>query len=158
MNEEQMEQFPGEEMLRLDHQLCFPLYVCSKEVIKKYRPLLQPLGLTYTGYITMMALWEQDHINVKELGRQLYLDSGTLTPLLKRLEKQGYLTRTKDPDDERSLLVDLTPEGRALQERAVCVPTQLLENMSGDDSIDFLTLKKQLDQLMVLLTEDDTKG
>ena len=106
----------------------------------------------------MMALWEQDHINVKELGRQLYLDSGTLTPLLKRLEKQGYLTRTKDPDDERSLLVDLTPEGRALQERAVCGPTQLLENMSGDDSIDFLTLKKQLDQLMVLLTEDDTKG
>ena len=74
-----------ETALKLDNQLCFALYVCSKEIIKKYKPLLEPLGLTYTGYITMMALWEEDEINVKDLGQKLYLDSGTLTPLLKKI-------------------------------------------------------------------------
>lgn len=150
-----------DELLKLDNQLCFPLYVCSKEIIKKYRPLLEPLGLTYTGYITMMALWEQDHINVKELGHRLYLDSGTLTPLLKRLEKAGYITRTKDPDDERSLLVDLTPEGEALKQHAACVPLGMIQGLSSTDSevkIDPLELKKDLDGLMRLLTEDPSNS
>ena len=145
-----------DELLKLENQLCFPLYVCSKEVIRKYRPLLEPLGLTYTGYITMMALWEQDHSNVKQLGEKLYLDSGTLTPLLKRLEKNGYITRTKDPGDERSLLVDLTPEGRALKSRATCVPMQLIESFpkdGGENDIDVMELKHYLDVLMKMLSE-----
>lgn len=149
----------ADELLKLENQLCFPLYVCSKEVIKKYRPLLEPLGLTYTGYITMMALWEQDHINVKELGRRLYLDSGTLTPLLKRLEKAGYITRNKDPEDERSLLVDLTPKGKALKQNAACVPLNMIQNLSSPDTdLDAVELKKSLDKLMVLLTEDPSES
>ena len=97
-----------DELLKLDNQLCFSLYVCSKEVIKRYKPLLEPYGLTYTGYITMMALWEKDNVNVKELGSRLFLDSGTLTPLLKKLEVQGYVERTRDPRDERNIIIRLT--------------------------------------------------
>ncbi|MBQ5580666.1 MAG: MarR family transcriptional regulator, partial [Clostridia bacterium] len=96
-----------DELLKLDNQLCFSLYVCSKEVIKRYKPLLEPYGLTYTGYITMMALWEKDNVNVKELGSRLFLDSGTLTPLLKKLEVQGYVERTRDPRDERNIIIRL---------------------------------------------------
>ncbi|MBP5460260.1 MAG: MarR family transcriptional regulator, partial [Clostridia bacterium] len=86
LTERAIDALPEDELLKLDNQLCFSLYVCSKEVIKRYKPLLEPYGLTYTGYITMMALWEKDNVNVKELGSRLFLDSGTLTPLLKKLE------------------------------------------------------------------------
>lgn len=149
----------ADELLKLENQLCFPLYVASKEVIKKYRPLLEPLGLTYTGYITMMALWERDHVNVKELGHRLYLDSGTLTPLLKRLEKAGYITRNKDPEDERSLLVDLTPKGRDLKKNAACVPLGMIQGISGSDlDIDIMEFKKDLDKLILLLTRDPSES
>ncbi|MBP5272403.1 MAG: MarR family transcriptional regulator, partial [Clostridia bacterium] len=94
LTERAIDALPEDELLKLDNQLCFSLYVCSKEVIKRYKPLLEPYGLTYTGYITMMALWEKDNVNVKELGSRLFLDSGTLTPLLKKLEAQGYVERT----------------------------------------------------------------
>ncbi|MDR1748818.1 MAG: MarR family transcriptional regulator, partial [Spirochaetaceae bacterium] len=117
---------PGE-LLKLDNQLCFALYVCSKEIIRKYRPLLKPLGLTYTGYITMLALWERADITVKELGTELYLDSGTLTPVLKKLEAAGYVERMRGTDNERNVYIRLTGEGQRLKERTAEVPLRLLE-------------------------------
>jgi len=113
--------------LKLDHQLCFPLYACAKEVVRRYKPFLDQLDLTYTQYIAMMVLWEKDKVSVKDLGHHLFLDSGTLTPLLKALEKKSYVTRERSKEDERSLLVSLTKEGRKLKERAVQVPTQMGE-------------------------------
>lgn len=113
------------ELLKLDNQLCFSLYVCSKEIIKKYKPLLDPLGLTYTSYITLLALWEQDDINVKDLGKKLYLDSGTLTPILKKLESQNFINRTRSTEDERSVNISLTNEGILLKEKAKNVYNEL---------------------------------
>ena len=108
--------------LSLDNQLCFPLYAASKELTRRYKPFLDPLGLTYTQYVVMMALWEHDSVSVKDLGRRLYLDSATLTPLLKRLESHGYVTRTRSSEDERSVIIELTNDGRSLRERALVVP------------------------------------
>ena len=111
--------------LKLENQLCFPLYAVSREIVKKYKPFLDKLDLTYTQYITMMVLWEYGQMNVKELGEHLYLDSGTLTPVLKKLEQKGWVERARDRMDERVLLVTLTPEGRKLQEQAADVPAQI---------------------------------
>ncbi|MCR4798746.1 MAG: MarR family transcriptional regulator [Lachnospiraceae bacterium] len=111
--------------LKLENQICFPLYACSKEVVRKYKPFLDELDLTYTQYITMMVLWDKKQMNVKEIGKCLYLDSGTLTPLLKKLESKGYITRHRSKEDERNLLIKITPEGEALKERAVAVPAQM---------------------------------
>ena len=113
--------------LRLDQQLCFPLYACARETIKLYTPFLDQLDLTYTQYIAMMVLWEKNTLSVKELGEALYLDSGTLTPLLKKMEAKGLLTRRRSTEDERSLLVSLTEEGLALRERALSVPAQMAQ-------------------------------
>lgn len=113
------------ESLKLENQLCFPLYACSKEIVRKYKSILDELGLTYTQYIAMMVLWEKKQVNVKELGQHLYLDSGTLTPLLKKLEGKGYLTRERSREDERSLLISITKKGEALRERAVKVPERM---------------------------------
>ena len=108
--------------LRLENQLCFPLYAASREIIKHYRPHLEALDLTYTQYITMMVLWAEKEISVKQLGQRLYLDSGTLTPLLKNLEAKGYLRRERSKADERVLMVELTDQGRALQDACLPVP------------------------------------
>ncbi len=111
--------------LKLENQLCFPLYACSREVIKKYRPFLDAIGLTYTQYVAMMVFWEQKSISVKELGQKLYLDSGTLTPVLKSLEAKGYVTRRRSTEDERVLIASLTEAGAALQEQAAAIPPQV---------------------------------
>ena len=111
--------------LRLDQQLCFPLYACARETIKLYTPFLDQLDLTYTQYIAMLVLWEKHSVTVKEMGEALYLDSGTLTPLLKKMEAKGLLTRRRSAEDERSLIVTLTEAGLALRERAVEVPSQM---------------------------------
>ncbi|MCR5161619.1 MAG: MarR family transcriptional regulator [Lachnospiraceae bacterium] len=111
--------------LKLENQLCFPLYACSKEVVRRYKPLLDRLDLTYTQYITMMVLWEERETNVHDLGQRLFLDSGTLTPLLKKLEAKGYLERHRSQQDERNLIVTVTDKGMALRERAVDVPAQM---------------------------------
>ena len=116
----------GYDGLKLENQLCFPLYVCAKEVVRRYKPLLDGLGLTYTQYIAMMALWERRSLSVKELGGILYLDSGTLTPLLKKLEEKGYVLRSRSSEDERVLDVSLTPEGEALKEKARSVPESMM--------------------------------
>ncbi|MCM1162059.1 MAG: MarR family transcriptional regulator [Roseburia sp.] len=111
--------------LKLENQLCFPLYACSKEVIRRYKPYLDKLGLTYTQYIAMMVMWEKKEMTVKELGEYLYLDSGTLTPVLKKLEEKKYVLRERSKEDERSLIVSLTQEGEKLKEQAVLIPKQL---------------------------------
>ncbi|TAH75073.1 MAG: MarR family transcriptional regulator, partial [Anaerolineaceae bacterium] len=116
------------EILRLDNQLCFSLYVCSKEIIRQYKPLLDPYGLTYTGYIILMALWEQDEITIKDLGKKLFLDSGTLTPLLKKLEAQGYINRNRSQKDERNVYISLTKKGKDFQDEALSIPENLICN------------------------------
>lgn len=113
------------EALKLENQLCFPLYACSKEIVRKYKPFLDELKLTYTQYITMMVLWEEKQVNVKSLGKALYLDSGTLTPLLRKLEMKGYLTRKKAKEDERNLIITITEDGEALKERAKDIPEKI---------------------------------
>lgn len=113
------------ESLKLGNQLCFPLYACSKEIIRKYKPYLDDIDLTYTQYITMMVLWEKKTVNVKTLGECLYLDSGTLTPVLKKLESKGYITRVRSSEDERNLVVTITKEGEALKDKAVDIPLEM---------------------------------
>ena len=110
------------EALKLENQLCFPLYAAARETIKRYKPFLDELDLTYTQYITMMVLCERTSLTAKELGEALFLDSGTLTPLLKKLEAKGYLTRKRSAEDERSLVVTVTDAGLALRDRAVRIP------------------------------------
>ena len=111
--------------LKLENQLCFPLYACSKEITRRYKPFLSKLDLTYTQYITMMVLWENRELSVKELGDKLFLDSGTLTPLLKKLESKGYLTRNRSVKDERNLIIKITDKGMALREEALAVPQEI---------------------------------
>ena len=111
--------------LLLKNQLCFPLYACSREIVKKYKPFLDELDLTYTQYITMMVMWERKRLSVKELGECLFLDSGTLTPLLKKLEQKGWVTRKRAREDERVLIVTLTEEGALLKQKAQDIPTRM---------------------------------
>ena len=111
--------------LKLENQLCFPLYAASREIIKIYHPFLSKLDLTYTQYITMMVLWEVKKISVKDLGKKLYLDSGTLTPLLKTLEKRGFITRERSEEDERVLVVEITEEGDKFKDKVVNVPVEV---------------------------------
>lgn len=122
---EEQQTLQAYEQLRLCNQLCFPLYAASKEVVKHYRPYLKKLDLTYTQYITMMVLWEKQEINIKELGDCLYLDSGTLTPLLKKLESKGYLKRSRLPEDERNVMVTLTQTGNDLRQEAIDIPVKM---------------------------------
>ena len=108
--------------LKLENQLCFPLYACAKEITRRYKPFLDRIGLTYTQYITMMVLWEEHTVTMHDLGKRLYLDSGTLTPVLKKLESMGYLKRRRKADDERVVVVEITKEGEALREEAEKIP------------------------------------
>jgi MarR family transcriptional regulator, organic hydroperoxide resistance regulator len=116
---------PDPRWLELDRQLCFALYSASLAMTKLYKPLLEPLGLTYPQYLAMLVLWEQDGVTVSQVGERLQLDSGTLTPLLKRLEAAGLLKRERDTEDERRVLVRLTPAGRAMRRQALRIPEQI---------------------------------
>jgi MarR family transcriptional regulator, organic hydroperoxide resistance regulator len=128
--------------LALDRQLCFALYSASLAMTKTYKPLLDPLGLTYPQYLVMLALWAQDGLSVGQLGERLSLDSGTLTPLLKRLAAQGLLLRQRDADDERRVRLQLTPAGRALQAHAAAVPQAMACTLACDvDEIHRLTTR-----------------
>ena len=111
--------------LKLENQLCFPLYACSKAVISHYKPLLDKFDLTYTQYITMMAMWEHKRMNVKDFGKCLYLDSGTMTPVLKKLEAKEYLKKYRSEEDERSVIVELTEKGKKLKDKIVSVPREM---------------------------------
>ena len=138
------------EGLKLKNQLCFPLYACAKEVVRKYKPYLDELDLTYTQYITMMVLWEEKNINVKDLGERLYLDSGTLTPLLKKLEAKGYIKRERSKEDERSLIISISEKGDKLKNKAVIVPQKVGSciNISPDKAMElYKTLYELLEQM-----------
>ena len=147
---------PHFEQLKLENQLCFPLYACSREVIKRYRPFLDEIGLTYTQYVAMMVFWEEESISVKELGPRLYLDSGTLTPVLKSLEQKGYITRRRSTEDERVLIAALTPEGRALQSEAADIPQQIgcSIRMQPEEAV---MLHKLLNQLLSVIETDNER-
>ena len=134
------------ESLKLENQLCFPLYAASREVNKLYHPLLSELNLTYTQYIVMLVLWETNPITEKEMGKKLYLDSGTLTPVLKSLEAKNYIGRSRSKEDERVVIVTLTEEGIALKDKATAVPEQLGSciNLSGEDAKNLYTLLYKL--------------
>jgi len=142
------------DLLRLDLQLCFALYAASNLMTRLYRPLLDPLGLTYPQYLAMMALWERAPQTVGALGRRLSLDSGTLTPLFKRLEKIGLVARRRDPDDERRVLIDLTEQGEALREKAATVPMAMLCQLPLSPEEAF-GLKEMLTQLAAGLASTD---
>ena len=117
--------YDSDEALKLDNQLCFPLYAAARKIVGEYTPFLKPLGITYTQYIALMVLWEKKETTVSELGRCLYLDSGTLTPLLKKLESKGLLTRKRSAEDERTVIVTVTDAGMALREKALEIPPQV---------------------------------
>ncbi len=141
------------DVLKLENQLCFPLYAAAKEVVSQYKPLLSDIDLTYTQYITMMVLWEYGSASVGEIGDRLYLDSGTLTPLLKRLEAKGLIRRERSATDERTVVISLTDDGVALEDRAAQVPLKLATCMplSQDES-------QTLYQLLYKLLENFTCG
>ena len=139
------------EQLLLKNQLCFPLYACSRKIVSNYTPFLKPLGLTYTQYIVLMVLWEYESINVGKLGGILYLDAGTLTPLLKRLEKAGYVTRQRSKDDERVTIISITSEGEELKEKCKDIPLKLSSKGSAIDDSE----AKELYRLLYKFLEDD---
>ena len=134
--------------LKLKNQLCFPLYACSRHMIRLYKPFLDKLELTYTQYITMMVLWERTSVTVKELGTELYLDSGTLTPLLKKLEERGLVTRRRSEEDERNLIVTVTEKGMALRELALPIPEEMTKcvSLNSEESL-------QMDRLLYKMLE-----
>ncbi|MCR5755105.1 MAG: MarR family transcriptional regulator [Acetatifactor sp.] len=132
--------------LKLENQLCFPLYACAKEVVRRYKPFLDELDLTYTQYITMMVMWEHKQMNVKDLGNYLFLDSGTLTPVLKKLEQKNYITRKRDEKDERVLNIAITKQGEELREQAKVVPQQIGScfRLSSDEAKELYRLLHKL--------------
>ena len=132
--------------IKLENQLCFPLYVCSKEIVRRYKPFLDELELTYTQYIAMMVLWEHGSINVRQLGEYLYLDSGTLTPVLKTLEGKGYVQRKRCETDERSVIVAVTETGMELREKAVTIPPRMgaCVNLTANDAAELARILKKI--------------
>lgn len=138
--------------LKLDNQLCFAVYACSKEIIRLYRPFLDKLGITYTQYITLLVLWETNPIPLKELCNRLYLDSGTMTPVLKTMEKNGLLTRNRTEKDERQISISLTEQGHNLKEQAATIPLQMLcsTQLSPTEAI---TLRDTLHRLLKQLPQ-----
>lgn len=131
-----MDQYDG---LKLKNQLCFPLYSVSNKIIRNYKPLLDSLDLTYTQYIVMMVLWEEEHINEKKLGETLFLKSNTLAPLLQKLKSKGYISIEKNVQDNRNIVISLTNEGKNLRDRAVCVPQSIVETLGlSEDEMIFL--------------------
>ena len=142
-----MSRKPVTDYLRLDQQLCFPLYAASRLLTRLYQPLLEPLGITYPQYIVVMILWEESPCPVSRVGERAFLASNTLTPLLKRLEQLGFVQRQRTVEDERVVMISLTEEGRALKEKCGCIPMQLFEKI-GYPADEALALKGQLDALL----------
>jgi DNA-binding MarR family transcriptional regulator len=137
--------------LNLDQQLCFPLYAASNLIVKVYRPLLEPLGLTYSQYLVMLVLWEKNCVSVGDLGRCLYLDSGTLTPLLKRMEKSGFIIRSRDVHDERRVLISLTQQGLDIKSQAEEIPQKLSKQLN---LLDIRALRDSMQSLVQVLAKN----
>ncbi len=136
--------------LRLDRQVCFPLYAATNMLQRLYRPLLAPLGLTYSQYLVMLVLWEKEPVSIGVLCECLHLDMGTLSPLLKRMARDGFVTRARDPDDERRVVITLTPHGRALREEARGVP-EALARQAGMEPEEVVGLRHQVHELVARL-------
>lgn len=134
------------EKLKLENQLCFPLYACAKEIVRRYTPLLEPFGLTYTQYITMMVLWEHKTITVKDLGKKLFLDSGTLTPMLKKMERNGWLCRTRSQEDERMVIISITRKGEELHDNVAEVPIKMAScvKLENEDTMQLYALLNKM--------------
>ncbi|TGE08328.1 MarR family winged helix-turn-helix transcriptional regulator [Hymenobacter fodinae] len=137
-------------LFQLENQLCFPLYALSRMITKAYQPLLLELDLTYPQYLVFLLLWEHQELTVKELGEKLFLDSGTLTPLLKRLEQKQWISRRRDPRDERSVIIGLLPAGQQLQARACQIPEEIIAKLNMPQA-DFEALRLQLNALLIQL-------
>lgn len=142
------------EYLKLDNQLCFPLYATSRMITRMYQPLLDKLGLTYPQYIVMLVLWEAGSLSVKKIGERVQLNTNTLTPLLKRMEELKYITRVRSIEDERKVLVDLTNTGRDMKVKALEIPNQLIASLNypAEKAIE---LKRMLDDFMAQLSKTD---
>lgn len=136
------------EKIKLDNQLCFSLYAASREVIKIYKPLLDKYGLTYTQYIAMLVVWEYEKITVKEMGQKLHLDSGTLTPVLKKLQSMDLIDKYRDKNDDRVVIVEVSEKGRELKDKIIDVPEQMYCRL-GSNAEDAIQLKKMLDKLLI---------
>ncbi|MGL5312658.1 MAG: MarR family winged helix-turn-helix transcriptional regulator [Peptostreptococcaceae bacterium] len=136
--------------IKLDNQLCFSLYAVSREIIKLYKPLLDKHNLTYTQYVAMLVMWEEEKIIFKELGKRLHLDSGTLTPVVKKLESMDLVTKYRNKEDDRLVTVELTEKGRLLKENILDVPEKMY-SMCSKNNLDLLSLKTQLDNLLHML-------
>jgi len=140
--------------LALDEQLCFPFYAISREITRRYRPLLEPLGLTYPQYLVMLVVWEEEGQSLKAIGERLHLDSGTLTPLLKKLEASDLLRRVRKPEDERHIQIFLTDTGRALRTQAESVPLDLVRTLDVDEE-DLQVVKAALNRLVMKMSDPD---
>ena len=134
------------EKLKLENQLCFPLYACAKEIVRRYTPLLDPLGLTYTQYIAMMVMWEHKSVSVKDMGKLLFLDSGTLTPMLKKMEKAGWIQRKRSEIDERMVIITITDRGEALHDMAAEIPAKMAGcvTLENDEALQLYSLLHKL--------------
>ncbi|WP_433772903.1 MarR family winged helix-turn-helix transcriptional regulator [Bacillus wiedmannii] len=147
-----------EDSLHLDNQLCFSIYACSREVTRFYRPYLEEMSITYPQYITLLVLWEQDGLTVKEIGERLFLDSGTLTPMLKRMESLKLVKRVRSKEDERKVYIELTEQGKDLKEKACSLPTTMATNL-GITEQEYRSLLIQLNKLIeTMKTINDRKG
>ncbi|MBU8787215.1 MULTISPECIES: MarR family winged helix-turn-helix transcriptional regulator [Bacillus] len=144
------------EHMKLDRQLCFLLYASSREMTKLYKPLLDELNITYPQYLALLLLWEHEGLSVKKMGELLYLDSGTLTPMLKRMEQRGLITRERSPEDERSVIVKLTSSGAEMKERASCIPQTMLAqtNLPAEE---LERLKHSLSSILASMTKKNRK-
>jgi len=140
------------ELLRLDNQLCFSIYAASRAITRAYRPLLEPFGLTYPQYLVLLTLWEHEELSVNQIGRRLYLDSGTLTPLLKRMEASGFIERERVKTDERKVAVRLGPRGRQLRDVAIQIPENLIQTGHLDDG-EVRRTKVMVDQILTKMLE-----
>ncbi len=134
------------ENLKLENQLCFPLYACAKEIVRRYTPLLEPLGLTYTQYIAMMVMWEHKSISVRDMGKLLFLDSGTLTPMLKKMEKAGWIQRKRSESDERMVILTITARGEELHDKAAEIPSKMARcvTLENGDALQLYSLLNKL--------------
>lgn len=135
------------ESLKLENQLCFPLYACAKEIVRRYTPLFEPLGLTYTQYIAMMVMWKHKSISVRDMGKLLFLDSGTLTPMLKKMEKAGWIQRKRSERDERMVILTITARGEELHDKAAEIPSKMARCVTLEND-EALQLYSRLNKMM----------
>lgn len=140
------------QQLKLENQICFPVYALSREIVSRYRPLLDQLDITYPQYLVLLILWEHQEQSVSQLGEKLYLDSGTLTPLLKRLEQKNLVIRSRSKEDERIVKIKLTPEGQSLQKKAASIPKQLFEDMKVPEE-ELKQLKTTIEKILTTLNQ-----